>query len=749
MPDLKEELQQQRRKMAAAPNRRVDFQVDTLQMATTTAAYFSPDVNTITENYILGNDNTFNQSSSILAHEQKHRDNNAAGLKNIPMGLEQYYKICCYDEISASICELLQLRQEYLAAPDEAARAKIMEGNSKFSYYFTAVKNNVITPGSPSPADFDREMRFIAAETQNMWMNEWSGFYDAAHTGMTRSFSNTHSYQELAPNAANYQKARKIALNIGGLDFSQYLSDIPGINENMAKADAQIAAAAPREQMEQTIKRYTHVPQMSLEEFCKLRQHNKIADEIEQLLQIRKKYFAAQTPAEREILEASTSSHLAIRWLYDVSHGKLAPGKPDKLSAAEMAFIPENITSSFLGNERDYAAAQQHYITYKGNTASNPENYKRELKKIYTIGGMDFSACAPGVTLANPLIAEADRKIRAGVPAYRIPIRPYQETDLSCPALEGISGLSPEQQFQAARQKMFIENAAARCGTMIYGTTAEQLAAGKVQGFEDVADYALENFHKELQENPKLMRKWQEAEKALAKEIADQNKTSLSISAASSDKYAKALATATTINGINLQKYCRKDISTLLPPVETPPSIKKLQNTSWRERLGNKAAQAWQQTKDAATGWKNDIKSACAAAKNVVVSWFKSEEQPAKDRTDTKAKYANTHYTGTPKYRTWSPEDRVSAVQQATIYDFTKPFLKQQQQSLAEYEMLAANKVKDVRVSQKLRRRQNESAANAAVQTPGPALEKSAEGAPKRTAKLAGHFPFSSSLDRD
>ena len=109
----KEELKKQREATIPAPKREIDYQVDTLSTNTATSAYYSDTYNTITVNHIENEDNSFNESSATKAHEQKHRDNNIAGISKQSMSLEEYYKICCHDEISANITELLQLREEY------------------------------------------------------------------------------------------------------------------------------------------------------------------------------------------------------------------------------------------------------------------------------------------------------------------------------------------------------------------------------------------------------------------------------------------------------------------------------------------------------------------------------------------------------------------------------------------------------------------------------------------------------------
>jgi len=260
--DLKESLKNQRDDIMPPPSRTIDFQTDTIKPGgqNSGGAYFSSDKNTITQNYVEGKNNSHSQSRSTLAHEQKHRDNNnAIDRRTVPMSLEQYYKICCYDEISANTCELLQLRQEYLAAKTESDKQKIMKDTPKFSYYFNAVQNGTINPESQSPAEFDKEMRFIAVETQKMWMDKYAEWYDKEdyinmnHPAFIKEYFKTKDYQDLAPNDANYNKVCQTYMTCGGIDFSQYLEDIPCINENIKEADKAIAQKLPRSEVKKHI----------------------------------------------------------------------------------------------------------------------------------------------------------------------------------------------------------------------------------------------------------------------------------------------------------------------------------------------------------------------------------------------------------------------------------------------------------------------------------------------------------------
>ena len=74
--------------------REVDFQVDTLSNRTGIGGYFSPDANTLTVNYVEGEDsfNSWSGSMSLLMHEQKHRDNQALGMYEYALSPEQAYR---------------------------------------------------------------------------------------------------------------------------------------------------------------------------------------------------------------------------------------------------------------------------------------------------------------------------------------------------------------------------------------------------------------------------------------------------------------------------------------------------------------------------------------------------------------------------------------------------------------------------------------------------------------------------------
>ena len=255
--EQKEEMHRQNENaFGAAPARSIDFQNDTISVYTGCAAYFNNDKNALTVN--VHEHAPITQSKAVKAHEQKHRDNHRAGIEELNMSVEQHYKKNCLNEISAQICGLLQAREEYLTASTPEERQIIEKRYScLFPYYFKAIKDKQIDPFSANPQGFENEMKFIAQETQKYWMENSLESYELYQLpAQTLDTFEKHSYEELAPNEENYQKARRIMLseNTGGIDFTKYLDDIECKNPNIKKADELIAKNRPRSTIRTKIK---------------------------------------------------------------------------------------------------------------------------------------------------------------------------------------------------------------------------------------------------------------------------------------------------------------------------------------------------------------------------------------------------------------------------------------------------------------------------------------------------------------
>lgn len=202
--------------------RAVDFQVDTLSHKTGTNGYFTQHARSITLNYDENNDdfNLWSKRGITLQHEQKHRDNYNQGMYEYALSPEQAYKIEMHDEISANMAGLFEVREEYLQTGDMSVFDK--KGRERYGYYADAVKKGEIKPFSNKKEDFDKEMALIANGTRDMWMRDFANIYvdygvnDAKYYG-EKDGKHAAYYDQ------NYERARKIAYTIGGVDFTQYM----------------------------------------------------------------------------------------------------------------------------------------------------------------------------------------------------------------------------------------------------------------------------------------------------------------------------------------------------------------------------------------------------------------------------------------------------------------------------------------------------------------------------------------------
>ena len=183
------------------PKRTIDYQVDTVAQYNPTVAYFMKNRQSITQNYYKYMEHDKIQELSTLAHEQKHRDNSKFDLPNTPMSLTQQYKAQTHNEISASIVELLQLRQMYIEANTKEEQDDIKNAMSaNFGFYVEALNStekDKIDPLSTSPKDFDKEMSFIINSIKRDWMQKNAKTYNKAHTLVTLGTFSVHNYNTL------------------------------------------------------------------------------------------------------------------------------------------------------------------------------------------------------------------------------------------------------------------------------------------------------------------------------------------------------------------------------------------------------------------------------------------------------------------------------------------------------------------------------------------------------------------------
>ena len=818
----KNALKSQRAATIPAPKRTIDFQVDTIAVDSpeTNSAFFTWADNTVTVHYREETDNSYNESSQIKAHEQKHRDNHKAGINNLPMNLEQFYKTDCNDEISANIAGLMQLREEYKNAKTDKEREKIANSpnNSKYSYYFNAVKFHQINPFATNSADFEKEMRFIATETQKMWLRDLNKTYDSDQLpSNVQSHLNKNDYKDLKSNPENYEKARKIAYTIGGIDFTQYMEDIPCINNNIKQADKLIAADKPREEVRNLIKPELFGTQKNLTSLSQQSQLSTLqtfADDLKDTLELRKRWLACTSDEEREAVQHSARGMFAMDWVEAVKKGKI---KPTGLtpSAEEQKFLGQelNMFTGFLCST-DLNETKK-YINNKGEEAIQKavqsgeadKNYNNAVKEMFTVDGIDYTKYVKDPIVMEANIALADNKIKNNKPLnIENDIKEFDGAkDLIIPDIKPISGLSMEQQFRLAQHQMYMANVVARNPAIqtyvqkdidnqtfdMNTPLAEQLKnqphlfptdeeikkskEPRPTAFTDegvpispyitkpkdepsifipgptfnaeVAESSLQLFQRDLQKNPELKEKWDNAVDNINFNIAEANNGTVFLPSDNDKKYQQELDKIYTINGVCLKNSMADNfkengsVEKYIPetPKEKIDWIDDVKSRSKTDRLRYKVAKtsveakewvstkageakAWAKKKATETRqWVSDKWTAFTdyvtgkeePKKTATPKKTVAQKQPAKTK-DTSYRnkvYKEEYYTGKPKYAEWSPEHRVSPVLTTEIYDFTAPFLKEQQELLAQKEaeekarqeaLLADNKVKTDKFNKKV-----------------------------------------------
>ncbi|MBQ8784796.1 MAG: hypothetical protein IJZ59_01985 [Alphaproteobacteria bacterium] len=360
------------------PTRNIDFQVDTIRVddPTWAAGYFSPDENTITSNYRRGDDSDYHESEELLIHEQKHRDNSAAGLYEYPVSPEQAYKINMHDEISATMSELIVLRQSYIETGD----ISVLDGKGGFfTFYKQAVESGKLNPFSEYKEDFDKEMAFIVNGTRNAWEESFSNLYnDNSMWNAKYSSDKDGKYAEY--HDRNYQRAMKIAYTIGGVDFTQYMdrdAEIPEIGKREIDFENK-KNKLPKMSYQQIVEQFD-IPKfngdMSLEQYQKLIQHklamNKFLDS--------KPWYRS---SDKEYIDGICFDKMLYE---DPTRDDLRPYMKESLDNYRNSFIEaQNNVDQSIVNAVVNAVAKEYARRGDELPKANDEVYNNAVNQVYT-----------------------------------------------------------------------------------------------------------------------------------------------------------------------------------------------------------------------------------------------------------------------------------------------------------------------------------------------------------------------------
>ena len=197
----------------------------------------------ITRNYVENNEK-YKLQLYLVTHEWWHSQNDLLKFRSgYLLSPYEFYRLCIYNEISATLASLLVKRYEYLAA-DNKKNFLSQHKYGYFSFYFNAIAQGKINPEDSSPLARNKEWKLIANGMKKVWMERFAEHYYPSFHAMLRSYcdkkvnllwkqKNTHS---------TYLRLCHKMFNIGGVDFYNYMendvdfqSDQLWITENIRK----------------------------------------------------------------------------------------------------------------------------------------------------------------------------------------------------------------------------------------------------------------------------------------------------------------------------------------------------------------------------------------------------------------------------------------------------------------------------------------------------------------------------------
>lgn len=411
--EMKAKMGADRQAYDATMERVIDFVVDTLNIRDGEESWgghsgwgiehkgvITAHYNIFENGYI--NDNSIDEYT-LYVHEQKHRDNMQNGVYEYPMSWEQAYKTNMHDEISATMSELLQLREEYIQTGD----ISVFDKAPKLDFYKEAIEKGEIKPNSPYQEDFDKEMAFIVNGTRDMWVNNYSGMYvDQNLYFATAAYDVSGKYGQYYDE--NYERAKKIAYNIGGVDFTKYMDKDVEIPEVANSKMIEEIANSP------SMQEYYHLTDaqvfeksgfppydgsISLYEYKKLLQHqmavNNFAGGQGWVNQETGEY---KTYSKEEFLKSLSSKEAEYRKKYDDEVNSRWGDSIKKIYPTFEAYWKDYQTfyakdyqekfneatsnEEFIDKMVKYKAAE-YAKTGKEFPKDNPENYQKALNKLY------------------------------------------------------------------------------------------------------------------------------------------------------------------------------------------------------------------------------------------------------------------------------------------------------------------------------------------------------------------------------
>ncbi|MBP5698818.1 MAG: hypothetical protein J6W96_04770 [Alphaproteobacteria bacterium] len=388
-----------------APKREIKVQNDTVPYYNGSAAYYTYGYNSITNKIKIGEGYNELNFQSNMVHEQKHSDNANEGIKGYWMSLEQYYKICRYDEISANIASLLYLREKYIQAKTDEEREQIAKARGgEFSFYFDAIKRGEIDPFTDNPEKFMEEMKFIAQGTQKMWMkNSLDWYNEGSLTKHVQWYYNRIddidvTNEHFNPNKENYLKAEQSLFreNLAGIDFTPFIEEIDEVPWAVIQADRMIQEGKSADEVRAVLSmgfednRYC----MSSTQYAVIRSIYYINHGLSDISNFREEWLNASEEERAQMKKNSIrSDSMCGKYKEAVFSGEI------QINSAEIGKAEEEFIGSLFQDEEKIGCSGpviRGWMEFRAKYGEIPQEVGNEyfdyyLRKGLTMNGIDFS----------------------------------------------------------------------------------------------------------------------------------------------------------------------------------------------------------------------------------------------------------------------------------------------------------------------------------------------------------------------
>ncbi|MBR2136540.1 MAG: hypothetical protein IJ852_01090 [Alphaproteobacteria bacterium] len=203
----------------SSPTYAMPYRTDTLSTAgSTLLLYLSGEV----KRYYVEKNNSFRMQLPYFVHEWWHHHNALLKYRiKYKLKPDEYYKLCCHDEITANLAAILTARYEYIEAQNKQSVIDKYK-NTYMGFYFRAIDRGEVNPLDNSDQARKKEWSLLGNGVQKMWMDL---YYPAYAASLQRQLSRFIGRQGFSKSKnSNYVMLRRKMYTIGGVDFTQYIT---------------------------------------------------------------------------------------------------------------------------------------------------------------------------------------------------------------------------------------------------------------------------------------------------------------------------------------------------------------------------------------------------------------------------------------------------------------------------------------------------------------------------------------------